>query len=74
MNESRSTRKPTVQHTVIPAHQVVRMEKPRSGRSDSSVAVVDGPSCELVREDGVIRAIDVTCACGERIRIRCVYE
>jgi hypothetical protein len=31
------------------------------------------PAVHLVREDGVIRAIDVTCRCGERIRIRCDY-
>ena len=32
------------------------------------------PSVQLVREDGVIRAVDVTCSCGERIRIRCDYD
>jgi hypothetical protein len=32
------------------------------------------PSVELVREDGVVRAIDVTCACGQKIRLRCVYD
>jgi len=31
------------------------------------------PKVQLIREDGVIRAIDVTCGCGERIRIRCEY-
>lgn len=37
----------------------------------------DGPKGEpkvhLVRENGVIRAIDVTCRCGERIRVNCDY-
>lgn len=32
------------------------------------------PTVQLVREDGVIRAIDVTCACGEKIRILCDYS
>ena len=31
------------------------------------------PTVQLVREDGVVRAIDVTCGCGERIRILCDY-
>jgi hypothetical protein len=31
------------------------------------------PKIQLVREDGVVRAIDVTCGCGEKIRIRCDY-
>jgi hypothetical protein len=32
------------------------------------------PKIQLIREDGVIRAIDVTCLCGERVRIRCEYS
>jgi hypothetical protein len=31
------------------------------------------PRVVLVREEGVIRAIDVICGCGERIRVRCDY-
>lgn len=31
------------------------------------------PTVQLVREDGVVRAIDITCGCGERIRIQCDY-
>ena len=33
-----------------------------------------GPKIQLVREDGVVRAIDVVCSCGERIRILCEYS
>lgn len=32
------------------------------------------PHIELVREGNLIKAIDVTCTCGQRIRLRCVYE
>ncbi len=32
------------------------------------------PHIELIREGNVIRAIEVTCTCGQRIRLRCVYE
>jgi len=31
------------------------------------------PRVILVREEGIVRAIDVVCGCGERIRIRCDY-
>jgi hypothetical protein len=34
----------------------------------------EGPLVELVREDGVIRAIDITCACGQRVRLLCTYD
>ncbi len=32
------------------------------------------PHIELVREGDVIQAIDVTCTCGQKIRLRCVYD
>jgi hypothetical protein len=32
------------------------------------------PKIQLVREGGVIRAIEVICSCGELIRIRCDYN
>ena len=32
------------------------------------------PKIQLVREGGVIRAIEVICSCGELIRIRCDYS
>ncbi|HZT79873.1 MAG TPA: hypothetical protein VFA26_06615 [Gemmataceae bacterium] len=31
------------------------------------------PRVEVLREGDVIRAIDVTCPCGQRIRLRCEY-
>jgi hypothetical protein len=31
------------------------------------------PKVELIRQGDVIQAIDVTCTCGQRIRLRCVY-
>jgi hypothetical protein len=32
------------------------------------------PKIQLVREGGVIRAIEVICACGQLIRVRCDYS
>lgn len=32
------------------------------------------PRIELIREDGVVRAIDITCGCGEKIRVVCEYD
>jgi hypothetical protein len=31
-------------------------------------------SVELVREGDVVKAIDITCSCGEKMRIWCSYE
>jgi hypothetical protein len=35
--------------------------------------VSDEPRIELIREGDLIRAIDVTCSCGKRIRLVCEY-
>lgn len=33
------------------------------------------PRIELVRaDDGTVRAIDITCGCGEKIRVLCEYD
>jgi hypothetical protein len=32
------------------------------------------PQIELIREGDVIRAIEVTCTCGEKIRLHCEYQ
>ena len=32
------------------------------------------PTIELVKEGDVVRAIDVTCACGQIMRLWCQYE
>ncbi len=38
-----------------------------------SPAPADEPQVALVREGDVIQAIEVTCTCGHKIRLRCVY-
>jgi hypothetical protein len=32
------------------------------------------PQVEVIRQGDVIQAIDVVCTCGQRIRLRCVYQ
>jgi hypothetical protein len=57
---------------VIPAKAVraaaATIARPANGPAKAEAVI------EVVREDGVVRAIDVTCACGERLRIVCEYE
>lgn len=59
---------------MVPAARVrvsgesVPIGTPRPGESRGE------PKIQLVREGGVIRAIEVICACGELIRIRCEYS
>lgn len=58
---------------VVPGSRVVR---------SAEVAHVGGrhehhnlnPTVDLVMEGSVVRAIDVTCPCGQKIRLWCSYE
>lgn len=61
--------------SLVPADRVrVAAEPVRVGPAVAGHAEAHGPpKITLVREDGVVRAIDVVCSCGERIRILCDY-
>lgn len=60
-------------HVVLPASRV---------RQSNETALVGAPrqdeahgaTVELVKDGDVVRAIDVTCACGQKTRVWCVYE
>lgn len=43
-----------------------RVSVPRHGSNGE-------PHVELIRDGEVIQAIDITCPCGQHIRLRCVY-
>jgi hypothetical protein len=53
---------------VLVSEESARVGVPRPG------APACAPQIELVRDGDVVQAIDVTCTCGQRIRLRCVYE
>lgn len=60
-------------HTVLPGHRIVQTtEVTRIGAPHASAATTH-PQVELIREGDVVKAIDVTCACGEKLRIWCSY-
>ena len=59
--------------SVLPAHRVVHgAEAARVGQPHRHAP--SAPTVELVRDGELIRAIDVTCSCGEKLRIWCSYE
>ncbi len=58
---------------VVPSSRVVRSaELARVG--GRPVTHDDTASIELIMEANVVRAIDVTCACGQKMRLWCSYE
>ena len=59
--------------SVALSNEVVRVGRPEAEVGE--VAVGHGQqTVEVIRLDDRVQAIDVICACGERTRIRCVYE
>ena len=59
--------------TVVPGHRVqVTGEMARVGVPGQHPA--HEPRIELIREGDEVRAIDVTCPCGQRVRLQCVYD
>jgi hypothetical protein len=43
-------------------------------RTHLAAAPACQPNIELPRDGDIIQAIDVTCTCGQKMRLRCVYE
>ena len=59
--------------TVVPGHRVrVTGEIARVGAHGQHPA--HEPRIEIIREGDEVRAIDVTCPCGQRVRLQCVYD
>ena len=40
----------------------------------SSKPTQSQPTLEMIRDGDVLRAIDIICNCGTRIRLRCIYS
>ena len=67
---------------VVPGNRVIRSAelayvggRPATTTLPTPNATNQGnPTVELVTEADIVRAIDVTCACGKKIRIWCSYE
>ena len=58
--------------SIVPGHRVGQTaEVARVG--GPHVHPGASPSVELIRDGDVIKAIDVTCSCGEKMRIWCSY-
>ncbi len=65
-----------VNRGVVPGRKVLVEEGPAAVMVGPARALAHAcaPQVELVRDGDIIRAIDVTCTCGEKIRLRCSYD
>ena len=60
--------------SVVTASRVRMMENPVRVGAPSVTMAHGEPKIQLVRDDGTVRAIDITCGCGEKIRVWCDYS
>lgn len=60
-------------HVVLPGNRVRRTEGTTMVGAPTQ-SDQHGTSVELVKDGDVVTAIDVTCACGQKTRVWCVYE
>jgi hypothetical protein len=63
-----------VNHTpIVPSDRVIRsVELAHIG--NQNVAERHTPTVELITDDNIVRAIDITCQCGTKMRVWCSYE
>ncbi len=60
-------------HNVVPGNHVTRAVGAIKGNAFGAHEQA-APKIELIRDGDVVQAIDVTCSCGETIRLWCSYE
>ena len=72
MKDERKVEPEVGSRDVVPS-QCVRVSKETTRVSVPRHGAGDEPRIELIREGEFIKAIDVTCTCGQRIRLSCVY-
>jgi len=64
---------PVDAHNVLPS-QCVRMVEEAARVFVPGQPVRPEPHVHLVRDGNTIKAIEVACTCGQRIRLKCVYS
>ena len=69
----RSVVNPDPGKRVVPAGQV-RESGLRVKLAIPGHDALDEPILEVVRDGDVVRALDIICSCGQRIRVLCDYE
>ena len=73
MNHRSATEPRGPHRAVIPADEISLVGTPLCVGAEAG-GHASGPTVELLREGNVIRAIDITCSCGQRIRVHCSYD
>ena len=73
MEPARKLQGGAVNPAIIP-HRLVRLMDEKAQVGLSVEAACEEPRIELIRDGATIKAIDINCTCGRRIRLNCVYR
>ena len=74
MNSTASIEGDQVGRGVIPGRLVRVSAETAPVGAPAPVGQAGQPHVEMIRDGDILRAIDVICACGKRMRLRCVYN
>ena len=62
-----------IAHPIVPGSRVRRSDEMAKVGEPHSMGAGQ-PVIELVKEGDIVKAIDVTCSCGQKFRLWCAYE
>lgn len=63
-----------VNRGVVPGRKVIVQAESATVHIPHPRGTSGTPQIELIRDGDIIQAIEVTCGCGSKIRLRCLYE
>jgi hypothetical protein len=71
MNTGEKVEKGSGQNSFVPGRQVQIMAEP--AHIGPPHHTLTGPKITLIKDGETVKTIEITCTCGERIRLQCVY-
>ncbi len=69
-----SSFKPALARAVVGGRHVCFVDEPAIVGRPRPAGDKPEPKIEVIREGNLVRAVEVVCPCGERIRVRLDYE
>jgi hypothetical protein len=66
-------KKPLTLPALTPSHLAARQAFPAIGAVEAPARGHDGTHIEVVKEGDKVARLVITCACGERIEVECLY-
>ena len=67
------TRSDSIHRSVVPHHHVRVASEAARVAIPGQAGLVAEPHVTLIRDGDVVKAVEIVCSCGQRLRLNCVY-